>query len=109
MALNELFDKDDPDGIRHTFSPRAPSYIDARFLAATTNEAHTIPTGARIVVFSAEADFWARPDATAAIPSADVTDGSGSQLNPANWNIEANTTINVISATAQTVCLTFYS
>src|SRR5207249_10304100 len=69
----------------HSFPTRrssdlsAPLYVDARDLAASTNETHTVPTGADYVIFSADGDFYAKPNGAAAVPS-DVTDGTASEL-----------------------------
>ena len=41
-----------------TFARSAPLYVDARDLAATTNETHTVPAGADYVIFSADGDFY---------------------------------------------------
>jgi len=84
-------------------------YIDARVLAANTAESHTIPTGAKVVVFSADQNFYARFGATAAIPAADVTDGTSPMLNPTARGIEDGvTTISLISPVACTVTMAFY-
>lgn len=76
-------------------APPVSDHIDARVLAASTAERHTIPTGARYVVFAATVDFYANfGDNTvdAAIPSADVTDGSGSLFNPTQRRIPRTAT-----------------
>lgn len=86
----------------------APTWIDARVLAANVNEDHTVPTGALWVVFSANCNFYAKPAATAAVPAADVTDGTGSELNPTAWRIAGITTIAMIAPTACIVSLSFY-
>lgn len=91
-----------------TFARPAPDYVDVRVLAATTNEAHTVPTGAQFVIFSSDGDFFARPNATAAVPGADVTDGTGSELNPTIWHLGGVTTINLIASSARTITMSFY-
>jgi hypothetical protein len=85
-----------------------PAYVDARVLAANVSETHTIPTGALWVLFSSTCNFYAKLGASAAIPAADVTDGTGSELNPAAWQISGSTQITLISATACTVTMAFY-
>lgn len=86
-----------------------PSYIDARVLAANTNENHTVPTGARFVIFSSScAAFYAKSGGTAAVPAADVTNGSGSELNPSGYYVVGVTTIGLISPTTCIVTLSFY-
>lgn len=103
MAVNAIRNSGGP------FARQAPAHVDARALATTTNETHTVPAGAKYVVFGAAADFYAKPGGAAAIPSGDVTDGSASELNPVMWYVGATSTIGLISATAQTITLTFYS
>lgn len=90
---------------------QAPSYIDARVLAASTNESHTIPVGARYVVFSATcAAFYARLAGTATVPAGDVTDGTASELNPAAWLLSpVSTSIGLIAPTACTVTMSWYT
>lgn len=90
----------------------APFYVDARVLAATVEETATVPTGYRWVLFSGDCPFYARPNATAAVPAADVTDGTGSEQNPSAWFLNtgaaAVSTIHVIAATACKISLSYY-
>lgn len=86
----------------------APTWVDARVLAVSTAEAHTVPTGALWVVFSSNCNFYASAVTTAAVPAADVTDGSASELNPAAWRIAGVTTISLIAPTACVVTMAFY-
>lgn len=90
-----------------TFIPSAPTYIDARDLAANTNETHTVPAGADYVLFSADGDFYAKPNGAAAVPG-DVTDGTASQLSPKHWSLENVTSIGLISSAARKITLSFY-
>lgn len=88
----------------------APSYIDARVLAANVNETITIPAGANAVIFSATcASFYAKIGATATVPAGDVTDGTASELNPASWFTGAATQIGIIAPATCTVTLTWYT
>ena len=89
------------------FARSAPFYIDARDLAANTNETHTVPAGADVVIFSADGDFYAKPNSAAAVPS-DVTDGTASELNPSHWDVGNVTTIGLIASAARKVTLSFY-
>jgi hypothetical protein len=91
-----------------TFMRGAPFYIDARDLAANTNETHTIPAGADFVIFSADGDFYAKPNGAAAVISGDVTDGSGSEFKPSHWSLENVTSIGLIAPAARKVTLSFY-
>jgi len=83
-------------------------WIDARVLAANTAEAHTVPTGATHVVFSGTADFYVKYGGTAAVPAADVTNGSASELNPVAREIRGITSIGLISAATCIVTMCFY-
>ena len=98
---------------RRGFAPLASDYIDCRVLAATTAERHTIPSGARYVIFAADGTFYARfgdSSVTAAIPAADVTDGTGSMINPEAREIpSAVTHISLIASAATVVTLAFFA
>jgi len=83
-------------------------YVNNYVLVADTNKAVTVPTGARYAVFAANADIWVNVGGTAAIPSGDVTNGTGSEFNPVVRWIEGESTIGVISAGAAKVSITFY-
>lgn len=64
--------------------PQAAGWVDAIVLTAGTNVAYTLPTKARLLNFSSTDDFYVNFNGnTAAVPSASVTDGSASALNPA--------------------------
>lgn len=86
------------------YAPRQSVYIDNRVLAANTAEAHTVPVDAAskkatYVIFSSTCDFYADFVSTAVVPSADVTDGSGPELNPtARFLANGVTTISLITA-----------
>ena len=82
-----------------TFARCAPFYIDARDLAANTNETHTVPAGADFVFFSADGDFYAKPNGAAAVPG-DVTDGTASELKPGHWDLNGVTSIGLIAPAA---------
>jgi hypothetical protein len=86
----------------------APLYVDTRDLAANTNETHTVPAGADCVIFSADGDFYAKPNGAATMVAADVTDGSGSELNPVGWELTGVVTLGLIAPAARKVTLSFY-
>lgn len=93
-----------------TYVRGAPSYIDARVLAANVNETITVATGANAVIFSATcAAFYAIIGPTAAVPAADVTNGTASELNPAAWFVGTATQIGIIAPGACIVTLSWYS
>ncbi len=89
--------------------PAASKWIDTRVLAANTAEAHTVPSGAKYVAFAADGDFYANFDqASIAVPTGDVTDGSGGEFNPSARYIGDIATIRLIAAAACTVTMSFY-
>ena len=90
------------------YARSAPTYVDARALAANTNETHTVPAGADVVAFSADGAFFAKRNGAAAIPGGAITDGSASELNSESWNLDGVTTIGLIAPSARIVTLTFY-
>ena len=109
-----------------TDSIPAPDYVDVVVLGVATAESYTIPTGARYIVFSAENplavsaagavdvtneyqnDFYVRKGGTAAIPAADVSDGTGSFLNPKSLNVMGVGTLSLISPAAIKITMAVY-
>ena len=85
-----------------------PTYIDVRVLAADTAETHTIPSGAKYVLFAATANFYVAYSGDASVPAADVTNGAGVELNPVLRKISGLSTISLISGSACTVTLAFF-
>lgn len=87
----------------------APTYIDARVLAANTAETHTMPSNTRFVLFSGNCNFYVNPNGTAAVPAADVTDGSGSELNPTAYYFSTPpTSLSLIAPTTCVVTMSVY-
>lgn len=61
------------------------------------------------VIFSSDAPFWANFYNTAAVPTGNVTDGSGPEFSPNQRYIDASvTTISCISAQACNISASFY-
>lgn len=98
---------------RESIAPVASDFVDARVLAANTAERHTLPAGAAFVSFSADGDFYVRfgnNAVNAAVPAADVTDGSASTLNPGVRRIPADAThVSIIAAATRVVTLEFWA
>lgn len=93
------------------FALRQSNWIDARVLAASTAETFQAPALARFVLFSANGDFYAKlaPESTAAaIPAADVTDGTAAELNPVMRAINELEYISLIAPAATVVTMQFY-
>lgn len=88
-----------------------PQSVMTRVIAANTAETITPPAGSRYVIFSANVDIFVNCFATATVPAADVTDGTGSELNPAAYAFNTNERpdISVISASAGIVTAAFYA
>ena len=75
-------------------------------------ETITVPAGAKHAIFSCPGgkDFYAKSNGAATVPTADVTDGSGSFPNPALWAVDAGDTIGVVGPENNTiVAVAFYS
>lgn len=95
---------------------RQSDWIDARVLAAGVVESFQAPTVAKRVLFSGNGNFYCRitPAANgsavaAAVPAADVTDGSASELNPAMRVLPDDTAyISLIAPTDTIVTMIFY-
>lgn len=94
-------------GAYSSFLVEAPTYVNAKSLAASTAESFTVPTGAVRVIFSATCNFYANPTTTATVPG-DVTNGSASMLNPNGWGVRDVTTISVIAPTTCVITASFY-
>lgn len=84
-AQTEFVVPRDSPGRTSTLVRSAPTYVQARVLAAGVSETVTLPAGTRIAVFSATCNFYAKTGATAAVPAADIADGTASELNPTAW------------------------
>lgn len=95
------------------FSTSAGGYVDARVLAAGVAEVHTVPTGAKHVLVTTTGTAFINVGAAAAVPAADVTNGTSSTMVvntlPRLFALNGATTVGVIAAAIQTVCLEFYS
>jgi hypothetical protein len=83
-------------------------YVNNYVLVASTNTAVTVPSGYHYALFNSNCDIWVKLGGAAAIPAADVTDGTGSELNPHMRRVEPGATIGVISESAAKVSIVFY-
>ena len=91
-------------------APAAPFTKESNtlVLAASTEETLAVPSGYRMVLFTSTADFWATIGGTAAVPAADITNGSSAELNPVLRRVDDGDTISVISATDAIVHMAFF-
>lgn len=98
------------------FSPPGSDYVNAYVLVASTNKTvdltAAIAAGAKFVSITSVSglDVYSKFGGAAAIPGADVTDGTASELGTAVRRIPASTTsLGLISAVAGVVTLSFWS
>ena len=98
----------DANGVYNSFIRPPSTCIDAMVLAANVAETYTVQTGARYCIFSSTAAFYARKDATAAVPSTEVADGTASELSPSSWYMTGTTTISFIAPSAATITISCY-
>jgi hypothetical protein len=78
------------------------------FLAAGVGKQVAVPGGARIVLASATGDVWMRVGGPAALPTADILDGSAPELNPAARTLGHAATIGVVAPKDCVLSLAFY-
>ena len=83
-------------------------YINVYVLVANTNKTVTVPAGAKFCIISANSDIWVRVGGAASVPAADITNGTGSELNPAIRYIGDASTIGVISESGAKLSIMFY-
>lgn len=64
--------------------------VDAMVLAMGGAESYAVPAGAHALLMTADGVFYAKPNGTAAVPSTEVADGSGSILitEPTLWIVD---------------------
>lgn len=91
-----------------------PSFINNVVLAAGVAETITAPDGATHVNFSATGPYFVRWDGgAAAVPGADIIDGTGSEVNPAFRAIKRSTTavpttFSIVAPAACVVSMSFF-
>ena len=93
--------------------PTRPDYVDARVLAASTAEQHTVPAGMAWCYLSAEMPVFLAwgSNPTAAVPSGDVTDGTSSFLMMRDMWLPCSdiAKISILARVAGVVTLAFYT
>jgi hypothetical protein len=96
------------DGISssvYEFSDYVNSYV-----ATGASQAVTVPAEARYASFAATGNFYVKfvAGGTAAIPAANVTDGTSSTLNPTVRRVEGLASFAIIAAAGVVVQVSFY-
>lgn len=93
-------------GVTFNFADTINAYV-----MTGSSQAVTIATGASVVSFSATGNFYVKWVAagTAAIPAANVTDGTASELNPTVRNVAGLASFAIIGAAGVVVTVSFYN
>lgn len=97
-------------GEEHFYAPDVKGvHIDAVVLGVETAETYTVPDDCRFLLFSADGDFFARYDGSAAtIPSTEIADGTGSEINPAMRYVARVASVSLISSVARVITICAY-
>lgn len=99
-------------GPRLAFAPPMSDTVNALVFTAAGSRKIAVPADAVFVLFSSNVDFFAKMgdiDVTAAVPNADVTNGSAAAMNPSSRLIPAGVThIAVAVAAVGIVTAEFY-
>jgi len=77
-------------------------------LSADVAKSIAVPSGASIILFSANQDFYADYDNTAVVPTTDITTGAAPELNPTLRRLNNVTNISLISSSAAKIQISFY-
>jgi hypothetical protein len=91
------------------FVRSAPAYVDAAYFAAPGNSDVAVPAGSKFVLYAGTVNFWVKRGGSAAVPSGNISDGSGSELNPTGHELSEVSTLGIAVGAAGHVTLTFYS
>jgi hypothetical protein len=111
--MNQL-DLIDSRNVAHLPSIRQADYVDAAVIATNTPMSHTHPALSKYVMLTPTADTWVMVGAAALVPTADVTNGTGSILVPGGvsrlFELKTSTTIGLdtASATGSVVCMEYF-
>lgn len=77
-------------------------------LTAGVEQTVTVPTGAQIVLFNADTDFFVNYDTTASVPSGTISQAGG-ELNPGYRYVGTTSVLHIISPYTCSITLAFYS
>jgi len=92
-----------------TYAITFSDHINVQVLASGVAETITTPSGANFVLFSSTSNFYCRANGTAVVPTGDITNGSGSELNPVARSLRNVSSISLISPGTCTVTMAFYA
>lgn len=81
-----------------------PRWVDVVYLDDANAKSYTVPSTAKYALLSSDGNFWVRVGDTAAVPTTDVTDGTGSFRigSTAQARVEAGSTVSMIREDAST-------
>ena len=68
----------------------------------------TVPSDARVALFSSTGNFWLSAGGAPAVPAMDILDGSAPELNPGGRMVKPGQTLGLVAPAACTVSLSFY-
>ena len=88
-------------------APPVSSYINNYALVANTPVSITPPGNSELALFKGTANFYVRVAGAAAVPAANVTDGTGAELNP-DLRYIAGATISLVAPANCIVTIAFY-
>ena len=86
-----------------------PQWIDTEALTASTPTTHAVPAGANYVLISATGSVYVDYNNAAAIPSGQVLNGLGSELNPGLRCITGLTYLGLVSPGNCVVTICFFA
>jgi hypothetical protein len=95
------------------------AYVDAKVLAAGVAETVTVPAGKSVALITPNADVWVKRTGSAAVPAADVADGTASTLIAAgvtraldvtrlNGALAPLSSFSILSAGVAVVCIEWF-
>lgn len=111
LALPSLALAVDPAQIRVQIPIEYPTLTPTVYnqvLAANVAETFTVPAKCDLIIFGQSAIFYLRSGGTAAVPAADVTDGTGSEISPAVRRVTPGDTFSLVAPAATIISLACY-
>jgi len=83
-------------------TPHVTNLVDVVYIHDANNHAYTIPAETKWVTITFNSPVWMRYNAAAAVPGADITDGTGSMYLPSSYSITVTPgkTLNFVRAAA---------
>lgn len=86
-----------------------PSYVNNYHFAGAGTATVNWPAGASVAHISGTVDFYANAGGAAAVPGADITDGTASRYNPAFIERGEDGTFGLAVSAAGEICVEFFA